>query len=109
MLKLNVTNKIIGIDGTPLKTSPEDNTEATFKSVMINALLGTYKDEEKLSGEDKVSRYILSTKLQKCLGEFEFSSSDVELIKKLINKMYGPYIVGLIWSLLTEESKATES
>ena len=108
MLKLDVTNKIIGIDGEALKASPTDDAEVSLKSIMVNAVLGQYKGEEELSGEKKIERYLLATKIQECSGEFEFSSSDVVLIKSLVNKMYGPYIVGVVWSLLTEESKATE-
>lgn len=73
---------------------------ATLKGLSIDALCATFKDEEKLSGEDKLKRYELALKIKNSSEPATLSAEEVTLIKKLISKAYGTIIVGQAWTML---------
>lgn len=70
----------------------------TLKVVALNALMAQYKDEEKLTGAEKMSRYVLAQRIHG--GNTEMSAEDVALLKKLIGKAYGTAVVGAAYSIL---------
>lgn len=73
-----------------------------LKTVAINALMSTFEDEKNLSGEDKLSRYVLSCKIRSG-GECDLTVDEISIIKKLIGKAYGTLIVGQTWPMLEGE------
>ena len=73
----------------------EDEKPIRLGSLCVNALMGVFKDEENLKGEEKIRRTLLAEKLvKKSKGTtitFNKTSIDVEdivLLKELSNKMF---------------------
>ena len=109
-MQVDVTKPVIGFDGDPLTlpgTKPEDaETPLTLKKAVCDALMGSFRDEEKVTGTEKMNRFELARKVHKCEGEFEFSGTDLDLVRKMVAKMYATVVSGAVWDMLTEESKA---
>jgi hypothetical protein len=86
------------LDGNPIDAAGKP---ATLAGVAITALLATYKGEENLSGEEKLSRFNIAMKIKNATDvACELTVEDVALVKKLIGKAYGPLVVGQAWKAL---------
>lgn len=94
------------IDGTEMRK--EDKSILTINEVTQNALLASYPDEQNLSGEEKVRRWVLAMKIDRQRKNPDLTADEIALIKKLIAKAYNPLIVGQSWSLLDPASVPKE-
>jgi hypothetical protein len=83
-----------------------DGAGLTLGTVAINALLGTYPDEQ-TSGEEKFKRYQLAERISTA-GAQEVSVEEVALIKRLIGKGYPPMVVGPAWLALENDPAPAE-
>jgi len=92
-MKINFNQTIKNIKGEVVK-------DLTLKSVSIEALLATFEDERSLSGEEKVKRFVLATRIESNSNDMDFKVEDVAKIKQLIGKGYGPLVVGQAWEML---------
>ena len=81
----------------------QKNEPATVRGVAIEALFATFKDEENLSGEEKLKRWELASKIKASSDPVELVVEEVALLKKLIGKAYGTLIVGQAWRILEGE------
>lgn len=81
----------------------DNEKELTLGVLIVRALMGVFPDEASLSGEEKVRRYKLAMKIHEA-ETVELSLSDVELIKKLIGKMFTTALVYPLWKLLDPSS-----
>jgi hypothetical protein len=93
------------MDGTVILD--QKSNPATIKGVCIEALLATYKDEENLSGEDKLKRWQLAIKVKDGDSPCDLTVEEVSLIKKLIGKAYGPLVTGQVWTILESRPPLT--
>ena len=73
---------------------------ATVRGVAIEALFAQFKDEENLSGEEKLKRWELASKIKADPDPVDLTVEEVALLKKLIGKAYGAIIVGQAWKVL---------
>ena len=87
------------LDGNPMKDGEND---ATLGRIATNALLLPYQDEQNLSGEDKLKRFMLAGKARG--PAVELTVEEIALAKRLIGKAYGPLVVGRAWALLDPAS-----
>jgi len=92
-MKINFNQAIKNIKGEVVK-------DLTLKSVSVEALLATFEDERSLSGEEKVKRFVLATRIESNSNDMDFKVEDVAKIKQLIGKGYGPLVVGQAWEML---------
>lgn len=97
-MEVAVGKKLTDLNGNVLKN--QDGTDSELKNVIIDALLATYKDEQGLTGEEKLSRWQLATKVKASDGVAYLDAEEVVLIKKLIGKAYSTVIVGQAWQIL---------
>jgi len=81
----------------------QKNEPATVRGVAIEALFATFKDEENLSGEEKLKRWELASKIKINPDPVELKVEEIALLKKLIGKAYGALIVGQAWKVLEGE------
>jgi len=81
-----------------VKAQPAVN--ATLGKMMIESLLVTFKDEENLSGEEKLKRWQLAIKIKNAEVTVEMTVEEIALVKKLVGKAYSTIIVGQVWELL---------
>jgi hypothetical protein len=95
-MKVDFNRGLIDLEGEVIKNAKGES--ATLKGVTIDALLVAYQDEQNLSGEDKVKRFALASKINK--GTDEVTVEEISLIKKLIGKAYSALVVGQAWDIL---------
>ena len=93
------TNQVFNsFENQPLK----DNNDKilTLRDVIISSLIGVYPDEQSLSGEDKFERGELASKIYNNNNIINLKAEEIVLIKKLIAKMYGTFIVWSTYKIL---------
>lgn len=96
-MKINPLEAIRNLDGEQLK-SPSDEP-ITVRTVCCDALLGTYQDEQNLSGEEKLQRYELAKKIHSD-NEVILSAEEIVLAKKVVAKAWNPLVMGQAWKIL---------
>jgi len=101
---------LFNMDGTNLKdVTTGKERDCRLSTVCVNALLGE-NPHNRISGEEKLKRYILATKIYKA-GVQEVSAEEVSLMKQLIGEFYPPLITGQSMMMLettVPELKAAE-
>lgn len=83
----------------------KDGTEKSFTAslVCIRALMQLFKGEEELSGEVKLSRYNLATRIKSCEKRdipVHLVTEEIVEIKKVVSKAFGTLIVGQVFPIL---------
>lgn len=93
---VNFESNLVDFDG---KVIPNTSGQpATLQGVSLDALMASYQGEEKLSGEEKMKRFLLAEKIHK--GEFDLAAEEIALLKALIGKAFTPIVVGQAWRML---------
>jgi hypothetical protein len=98
-MKVDFGKKLITLDGSIVRKSPNSDDPATLREISIESLMTMADDEKNLSGDDKVKRYYLALKI-KDAQEIDITVEEAALLKKLIGRAYGPLIVGQAWEML---------
>lgn len=80
----------------------QDGASITLRSIAIGALMASYKDEQDISGDEKLSRYELAVKINKG-GKVEITAEEISKLKKLIGKGFNVLAVGQAYKLLEAE------
>jgi len=93
-MRIDFDAPLLDLKGEPLI---ENGVEVTLGAIASNALLATYRDEQDLTGEEKVKRFRLAVIAR---GAQDLSVEQIVLLKKLIAKAYSPLIVGRVFELL---------
>ena len=97
---VDFTQQITQFDGSDLMGTDGKPTRLTLESVAENALLAKYQDEPNLSGEEQMRRFSLARKIHDQTKDPALTPEDLALIKKLVAKVYGPLVVGEVWTEL---------
>lgn len=95
--------RITNLDGTPIVDEKGKELELTVRTVVVNALMSPPgQDETNMSGEEKLRRVDLARRVAaKDANTQVFSSEDIALIKKLVNRVYpSPLVVEQSWRAL---------
>lgn len=74
----------------------------TLRIASIRALVTPFKGEEGLAADKKVERWELALRLKQQPDPFEVTAEEVVKIKELMNKLYGPGIIGPAYKLFKE-------
>ncbi len=101
---IDFSSPITQLDGQPFIDKDGKPIHTTLAIVAENALLASYQDEQNLSGEDKVKRFVLAHKIHDDEKNVELTADEITLIKKLIAKSYNPLITGESWRILDPAS-----
>lgn len=105
-MKISLNQKLKTLNGEVIKQSFEkgkkiEERELTFAEVFIQSLLTSFEDEQKLSGIDKMKRYVLAQKINRNKDKVaDLTVEEVALIKELIGKGYNALVVGQVWETL---------
>lgn len=105
-MKISLNQKIKDLDGEAIETQiikgKKVKTEIlTLGSAITQALTNNYKDDQELSGNEKVKRFTLAQKIyRKKETSVDLKVEEITLIKNLIGKSYGTLVVGQIWQIL---------
>lgn len=90
--------------GQPITSpfEPLPNFADTLGKVCVASLLGSYADEQGLSGEEKFRRYQLAERIH--AGNMQdVSAEEIALLKKLIGKNWPPAVLGPAYEALEQE------
>jgi len=108
-MKINVTQQLTELDGTPMVTGRQicqvcgsvigESEPMTVRLAATRALTAQYRDEQSLPGDEKVTRFHLALRLTD-EPEPDLKAEEIVLIKNVVGKMYGPVVVGRMWSIL---------
>jgi hypothetical protein len=108
-MKIDVTQQLTELDGTPMVTGkqvcqmcgqPVGKTEPmTVRVAAVRALSVTFRDEQGLTGEDRVARFHLALKITDD-DEPNLTVEEIALVKKLVGKMGGNVVAGRMWAIL---------
>lgn len=105
MPKINVTQVILDMNGSPLMGPPAKKDAKpepmTVRTACMQALLST---DEKQTGSHKFDCYRLATKiLEEDTPMIE--AQDIMLIKESVGKLFYPIVVGRVWDALELKTK----
>ena len=84
---------------------PDIQGSLTVKEVVINSLLS--QTSEKIGGMDKHKCYLTYKKITDA-KEIILTAEEIASIKALVDKFYGPIVVGQVYEVLENETKDTK-
>ena len=99
-MKVNVEQKFVDLDGNEIKHKGDE--ALTLGIVASEALTAAFGDEQNLSGDEKVTRFLLAVKMRRSKDGLpvDITVEEAALAKKCIGKAYSPIIVGQAFPLL---------
>jgi hypothetical protein len=98
-MQLMEPDKIM-LDGPePRDGEKDERNPITLKSVACNALM-SMDPQAKMTGEEKVMRYDLATRIVKGDPDEAYKAKEIVLLKKVIGEGYSPLIVGPAFKML---------
>jgi len=108
-MKIDVTQQLTELDGTPMVTGRQicqvcgsvigESEPMTVRLAATRALTAQYRDEQSLPCVEKDIRFCLALRLAD-EPEPDLKAEEIVLIKSVVGKMYGPVVVGRMWSIL---------
>jgi hypothetical protein len=97
-MKINVTTELTDYEGNLLKSG---ETVTTVRVAFINALNAVIPEVKDLTIEQKLRAYQLSLLMTK-EEEVDFTVEDLVLIKRHLNAIYAPVVVGQLVALIDQ-------
>ncbi len=96
---LNINKVLVQLNGQPIMDIDDagQSVPATVKTALVNAVLAPEQNEK---GTQKVQKYELAKRIYKAEQEVEVTAEEVVLIKRRIEELYPPIIVGQLEELL---------
>lgn len=91
-MKIKTNQELKNYEGEPLK---EEGKVVFLRTLLVNALNYVESGKKALPVEDKIKAYAKSIEIMKN-DEVELNIEELALIKKNINEMYTPLIVGQV-------------
>ena len=114
-MKINVTQQIAELDGTPMVTGKQicqmcgqvvgKVEPMTVRLAAVRALSVAFRDEPGLVGEERVARFHLALKITD-ENEPDLTAEEIVTIKKLTGKLGGNVVAGRMWAILDPPEKA---
>ena len=103
---VDFAQKFKTLDGKPMTRTLDNLEEVDLKSVSIEALLNADPDPNiNTDGPEKVKRYDLVLRINKCDGKIKVTAEEVTLIKNLIGKMFPVMVVGQAYKFLEGDAE----
>ena len=91
-MKLNLNKNILDLEGKEVSEKVKDSDgnivdrKISIDQLIVSSLMNTYQDDDKSSGEDKLTRFDLALKIKNSKGDIELSTEDITFIKKYTKK-----------------------
>ena len=100
---IDVSKNLYQLNGNVIMDVDEKGnaTPATLKLALVNAILSSEPNEKPV---DKLHKYELAKSIYKAEKEVELKVEDVALIKRRVEDVYAPLIVGQVVELLEGKS-----
>lgn len=112
-MKVDFTPKLVSITGESLEVMEKRGTkeklvQMTLGSACSEAMLGMGPDDAKETGKSKFERWEIASKIvkaEKSKKAIEMTVEDISQIKKRIGQMFGPLVVGPVYTVLETGNK----
>lgn len=102
-MKLLVTQVLKQRDGTSMKDNVDGKAiDAILRVALINALEAPLETDRNEQPIEKYKRSKLADRVYEN-DEVELSIEDIALIKDRVGKVFGSYVVKVVWDLLEEK------
>jgi hypothetical protein len=99
-MNVKVTQTINSLSGKPIMDkTDEGDVPATLRSVIISALM--LNTNEKIIGEEKLRRWLLAQRIYQAVECVDLTVEEIVLIKQVVGSIFGPSVVGPVFTLLT--------
>lgn len=98
-MKVNFDYVFRQISGEEIPNPNKTSEHFTLRLAAVNALVAA-NPKEQISGDEKVKRYLLATRIFSGDDELELTAEEAALVKKVIGDGFGAVIVGQAWGLL---------
>jgi hypothetical protein len=103
-MNIDVSQKITTLDGTTIPASDGVSGElrpTVLKDILVKAMIEPSQGEaQTMKGEVKFQRYMLAQKIYQSEGVVDFEIEDLALLRESVGKLFGPLVVGQVWSML---------
>ena len=119
MLLYDINKPLLDFDDKPIEEvsvdddgKPLGKKEMTLGDVMIGVLMNISEKDQGITGEKKLSRFMLSSRVKEAAkgdGMVKLETDDVHLIKKLVGEKSAPIVVGRVWGFLEDEGEKPPS
>ena len=96
MTTVNVDAPILDIDGKPVP-------DLVAKKIMVDALLVSLEEDQRLPGEQKIKNFVLAQRIS-VGGHVDLTAEEVSLVKARVAKAFNVLATGRIWELLDPAS-----
>ena len=97
-MKIDVTQKIKGIDGRKALPNSETMKDLTLKDVCINSILAP--EEKQKDSKKKYTDYEIFVKLRDAKKEVELSAEEISRIKEKGAVVLGVLVMGQVFDML---------
>ena len=102
-MKIDITQKIKGIDGTKALPNSETKLDLTLKDVCINSILAP--EEKQSDAKKKYTDYEIFVKLRDAKKEIDLSSEEISRIKEKGVLVLGVLVMGQVFDMLEKKDK----
>jgi len=102
-MKINVMQKIKGLDGIKALPNLETKKDLTLRDVCINSILAP--DEKQADAKKKYADYEIFVKLRDATKEADLSSEEISRIKERSVSVLGILVYGQVVDLLEAKGK----
>lgn len=99
-MKIDMTKKILGMQGEEIK---RDKEVLTFKQVTLNALLLPVEGDKE---EKKYEKWELYKKIKDAKQIIDLTAKEAAFIRELIGKHEPQLIMGQCWDLIDQKQKS---
>ncbi len=97
-MKIDFSAELRTLAGAQMMMSSEDETPASLGLVCIQAVLTHLPDDPKVPGLS-AKLFALAVRLNGA-GDVEIEAADIDLLKRRLESLFPPLIVGQAWNLL---------
>lgn len=96
-MKVDFSQQLKNLNGIGFESN---GVPITLGTACETALMASYPDEGRVTGDEKFARFELATKIH-AGGEIEITDQEAAVVKSLVGRMYEPLLVGPIYLALT--------
>ncbi len=100
-MRIDLDQTLRTLEGQEFHLEPDK--VATLRAVCINALLTPLPDDQQAPSGSGYTLYSIAQRLYPG-GVVELEASEIDLIKKRVERMYAPMVTGQTWDMLEQRS-----
>lgn len=102
---VDFSQKFTQMDGHPFADEVKNPEASTLRSFAVTALTAAFPDEQNLSTDEKLSRYVLAKRIRDSKGDLPLTVEETALLKMVLGKaLQAPMFLGQAFEMLDPAS-----